>query len=100
MPQRIPENAGLCTALGVLCNLSSDYKQATQWFKKALQLRPDSHSLWNKLGATQANGGEPAEALNAYNQALALKPGYVRAWNNIAVSHSHTVRDLVHCLPS
>merc|ERR1711865_215034 len=88
--QRIPENAGLCTALGVLCNLSSDYKQATQWFKKALQLRPDSHSLWNKLGATQANGGEPAEALNAYNQALALKPGYVRAWNNIAVSHSHT----------
>lgn len=76
-------------ALGVLCNLSRDYDEAANWFKKALQLKPSSHSLWNKLGATQANGSRSRDALHAYNQALALKPTYVRAWINTGISYSN-----------
>eukprot|EP00656_Telonema_subtile_P049819 TRINITY_DN6287_c0_g1_i1.p1 TRINITY_DN6287_c0_g1~~TRINITY_DN6287_c0_g1_i1.p1 ORF type:complete len:505 (+),score=161.84 TRINITY_DN6287_c0_g1_i1:97-1611(+) len=84
----MPASVGLCTALGVLCNLSQEFDKAIEWFKKGLRLQPESYSLWNKLGATQANSGLKKEALNAYNQALALKPGYVRAWNNVAISHA------------
>jgi tetratricopeptide (TPR) repeat protein len=35
--------------------------------------------LYNRLGATLANGGKSEEALKYYDQALALNPGYVRA---------------------
>merc|ERR1712166_1191454 len=76
-------------ALGVLCNLSREYDEAANWFKKALQIKPSSHSLWNKLGATQANGSRSKDALHAYNQALALKPTYVRAWINTGISYSN-----------
>jgi len=76
-------------ALGVLHNLSREYDDAANWFKKALQVKPSSHSLWNKLGATQANGSRSKDALHAYNQALALKPTYVRAWINTGISYSN-----------
>lgn len=77
------------SALGVLCNLSREYDEAAGWFKKALQIKPSSHSLWNKLGATQANGSRSKDALHAYNQALALKPTYVRAWINMGISYQN-----------
>jgi len=35
--------------------------------------------LYNRLGATLANGGRSEEALQYYEQALELNPGYVRA---------------------
>eukprot|EP00657_Telonema_sp_P-1_P010939 TRINITY_DN5641_c0_g2_i1.p1 TRINITY_DN5641_c0_g2~~TRINITY_DN5641_c0_g2_i1.p1 ORF type:complete len:259 (-),score=92.65 TRINITY_DN5641_c0_g2_i1:54-830(-) len=76
-------------ALGVLCNLSREYEDAAVWFKKALQINPSSHSLWNKLGATQANGSKSKDAIHAYNQALALKPTYVRAWINMGISYQN-----------
>lgn len=76
-------------ALGVLCNLSREYDDAATWFRRALQLKPSSHSLWNKLGATQANGSRSKDALHAYNQALALKPSYVRAWINMGISYQN-----------
>eukprot|EP00656_Telonema_subtile_P006381 TRINITY_DN12942_c0_g1_i4.p1 TRINITY_DN12942_c0_g1~~TRINITY_DN12942_c0_g1_i4.p1 ORF type:complete len:148 (-),score=42.22 TRINITY_DN12942_c0_g1_i4:46-489(-) len=76
------------SALGVLCNLSREYDDAAGWFRKALQLKPSSHSLWNKLGATQANGSRSKDALHAYNQALALKPTYGRAWINTCLLYT------------
>jgi peroxin-5 len=35
--------------------------------------------LYNRLGATLANGGKPDEALQCYEEALHRNPGYVRA---------------------
>jgi len=83
------DDADVSSALGVLCNLSRDYDEAAGWFKQALRISPQSHSLWNKLGATQANGSRSKEAVHAYHQALALKPHYVRAWVNLGISYSN-----------
>jgi len=83
------DDADVHLALGVLANLRQDYEDAIVSFKHALRLRPQSHSLWNKLGATSANGGKSKEAIHAYNQALQLKPTYIRSWANSGIAHSN-----------
>ena len=84
-----PANADLHAVLGVLYNLSRDYPAAVAAFEAALQLRPTDYSLWNKLGATQANSMECAKALPCYVNALELKPQYVRALSNLGISYSN-----------
>lgn len=42
--------------------------------------------LWNRLGATLANGGLPEEAIDAYRKALDLRPTFTRATYNLGVS--------------
>ena len=76
-------------ALGVIYNVNKDYDAAVGSFRKALEARPDDYQLWNKLGATLANGSKSEEALPAYHKALQIKPKYARAWLNMAISHSN-----------
>lgn len=54
--------------------------------RSALAVRPKDYSLWNKLGATQANSSRSQEAIAAYQRALDLKPNYMRAWTNMGIS--------------
>mmetsp|Transcript_110662 Transcript_110662/g.226354 ORF Transcript_110662/g.226354 Transcript_110662/m.226354 type:complete len:616 (+) Transcript_110662:984-2831(+) len=85
-----PTDAGdVYEALGVIYNVIKDYDAAVDSFRKALQSRPDDYQLWNKLGATLANGSQSDQALPTYHQSLKLKPKYARAWLNMAISHSN-----------
>ncbi|KAL3945877.1 MAG: hypothetical protein SGBAC_000028 [Bacillariaceae sp.] len=76
-------------ALGVIYNVIRDYDNAADSFRKALEVRPDDYQLYNKLGATLANGSQSDKALPAYHRALKIKPKYARAWLNMAISHSN-----------
>lgn len=76
-------------ALGVIYNVIKDYDAAADSLRKALESRPEDYQLWNKLGATLANGSRSDQALPAYHRALQLKPKYARAWLNMAISHSN-----------
>jgi Flp pilus assembly protein TadD len=57
-------------ALGVLAHLSRSYDEAIAAFNTALEIDPQNYSLWNKLGATQANSARSADAMGAYQRAL------------------------------
>jgi len=82
-PNKIDPNLQCC--LGVLFHLSGEYDKAADCFKTALQIKPNDHLLWNKLGATFANSNRNEEAIEAYYQALKLCPGFVRARYNLGI---------------
>jgi tetratricopeptide (TPR) repeat protein len=42
--------------------------------------------LWNRVGATFANGGQAAQALEYYARALQLNPLYIRARYNMGTA--------------
>ena len=92
--------------LGVALNVSRDYDLASDHLRTALVERQKNgedgtsnnnnnnnnkqiHALWNRLGATLANGGRSEEALDAYGRALSIRPRYARGWLNLAIAHGN-----------
>ncbi|XP_053951968.1 peroxisomal targeting signal 1 receptor [Anastrepha ludens] len=72
-------------ALGVLYNLSSEYDKAVDCFRAALHVNQQNAKVWNRLGASLANGTRSVEAVEAYQQALQLEPGFIRVRYNVGV---------------
>lgn len=78
-------DADLQEALGVLYNLSGEFDKAVDCYRFAVQIDPQNAKLWNRLGASLANGSRSVEAVEAYQHALQLQPGFIRVRYNVGV---------------
>ncbi|KAH0827397.1 hypothetical protein J3R83DRAFT_4052 [Lanmaoa asiatica] len=79
-------DADVQVALAVLLNSTEEYAKAVDCFLTALAVRPDDWLLYNRVGATMANNGQAADALEYYFRALDLNPAYIRARFNLGIS--------------
>jgi len=75
--------------MGVLHHLVADYPAAADALRAAVVLSPTDARLWNKLGATLANGGAGRDALRAYRKAVSLDGGFIRAWVNVGTAYAN-----------
>jgi len=60
------------------------FKDATDRFRTALQLMPDSAEAHNNLGIALASQGELGAAIDQFQRALTLQPAFVDAQRNLA----------------
>ena len=73
---------------------SRDFDSAIACFETATAARGGDYALWNKLGATRANGAKSEDALPAYYKALELKVSLFTV-----TFHANPANDLT-CPPS
>lgn len=79
-------DADVQIALAVLLNTNEEYLKAQDCFRAALSARPEDWLLYNRVGATLANSGNPTAAIDYYTRALELNPSYIRARFNLGIS--------------
>uniref|UniRef100_A0AAF5PYH2 Peroxin-5 n=1 Tax=Wuchereria bancrofti TaxID=6293 RepID=A0AAF5PYH2_WUCBA len=80
------DEATLHNALSLVYNIKGDYNRAAEEVQLALVYSPKDYVLWNRLGATLANGKRAAEAIAAYREALNICPNYTRARCNLGIA--------------
>ena len=61
-----------------------DYKTASYYFTKAIQLNPKYSEAYYNLAYSTQMEGEINAAIRYYNKAISLKPDYIKALSNLA----------------
>lgn len=89
LASKAPSDVDVFTVIGILYNLNRDYEPAAVALRHAVTIRPNMPNLWNKLGATLANGGNSDDALRSYRKAVDLQPKLVRAWVNVGTAYAN-----------
>ncbi len=75
--------AGVSNLAGLLRD-KQQHADSIEILRAAIYAAPDNPELWNSLGTTLLESGEPEQAITFYQEALRLKPDYNRAHHNVA----------------
>jgi len=66
---------------------NKDYNSAFDYFKKALELKPNSPEIMNNIGAVLFMSGRYDEAILWFKKALETKKDYVQAYGNLVYAY-------------
>lgn len=78
--------SGIINLSGVLRD-QSRFEDSIELLRAAIYANPEEKDLWNSLGTTLLESGEPEQSLTFYAEALRLAPGYARAHHNTAFAY-------------
>jgi tetratricopeptide (TPR) repeat protein len=74
--------AGVCCSFGNDCFDKGLYKQAIQWYLRALEKDPANGTAYYEIGRTFEACGQSDLALEYYEKAINVDPDMTSAWNN------------------
>lgn len=75
--------AGISNLAGVLRD-QQKFADSIELLRAAIYSWPDSAELWNSLGTTLLESGDPQQAMTFYHEALRIQPDFARAHHNLA----------------
>lgn len=75
--------SGVINLAGVLRD-KGRYEDSVELLRAAIYAAPETTELWNALGTTLMDWGQPDQSLTFFAEALRLKPGFARAHHNMA----------------
>jgi predicted TPR repeat methyltransferase len=85
-----PDNADALHFLGVAVHHARKDPVATDYIRRAIELRPGQAAMWSNLGNVYREQGAPQEAAKAWAVALELSPGHADAHNNLGTLRKQT----------
>lgn len=85
--QMAPGAKGGAANLAGLLRDRQKYEDSIELLRAAIYADPENADLWNSLGTTLLESGEPEQALTFYAEAKRLKPDYARAYHNMAFAY-------------
>ncbi len=85
--QMAPGQIGGVANLAGLLRDRLKYEDSVELLRSAIYREPENPDLWNSLGTTLLESGDPDQALTFYREALRLNPDYARAHHNMAFAH-------------
>lgn len=77
---------GAANIAGILRD-QQKYEDSVELLRAAIYADPENADLWNSLGTTLLESGEPEQALTFYEEAKRLRPDYARAYHNMAFAY-------------
>lgn len=80
-----PEHPDATHRLAILHDRQGEFEQSSQWFQKALKLKPGDPDVFCDIGFSLYSQGRYAEAEINLRQAIAVKPDHARAQNHLGL---------------
>ena len=84
--------AGAYNGLGVLADLSGDYRRAVTYYTVAAAIRPNATNIINNLGYSYYLAGDLAAAERYFREVLQVDPSFERGWRNLALVYTRQER--------
>ncbi|NEQ39633.1 MAG: tetratricopeptide repeat protein [Okeania sp. SIO3I5] len=66
--------------------------EASDWYKKALEIKPDFGEVYANIGTIFAQQKQWEEAIQSYRKAIAIKPDFTGAYRNLAKIYTQVER--------
>ena len=86
-----PPNLSACYNLGRLKQMEGDVNGALCLYKAIVTQQPRFGLVWNNMGVSYREIGEPEKAISCFRRAVAFAPDLAEAWNNLGVAQDEAL---------